>query len=127
MLDRRRARSTSWRTPSNQKHDDQSGRAGDCSPYFFITETKSMKRIALAIILLTLSTAVCAQSISPLNSEHSRKKVRSEFSLSNDSFSPLTVTLEPMSLAIVNGKAIVTDLAPTTHVRLSEYSANIQP
>lgn len=82
-----------------------------------------MKRIAL--ILLALTTVVSAQTVSPLNSEHNRKKVRGEFNLSNDGFTPIRVTLQPMSLNIVNGKPIVGDLSPSTHVRLSEYSATI--
>ena len=81
-----------------------------------------MKRIAL---ILLLSAVASAQTISPLNSEHSRKKIRGEFSLSNDSFTPLMTTLETMSLTIVDGKPVVTDLAPTTHVKLSQYSATI--
>jgi hypothetical protein len=79
----------------------------------------------LALILLALATAVSAQTVSPLNSEHNRKKVRGEFSLSNDGFAPIRVTLQPMSLTIVDGKPVVGDLALSTHVRLSEYSATV--
>jgi hypothetical protein len=82
-----------------------------------------MKRIALALFIL-LSIA-SAQTVSPLNSEHNRKKIRAEFSLTNDGFSPLSVNLEPMSLTFVAGKPVVSDLSPETHVKLSEYSARI--
>jgi hypothetical protein len=82
-----------------------------------------MKRVAL--IALILSGIAVAQTISPVNSEHSRKKIRTEFSLSNDGFTPLSVTLEPMSLTIVDGKPVVAELAADTHVKLSEYSARI--
>jgi len=89
-----------------------------------------VKRIALIalitpVIILILSALASAQTISPLNSEHNRKKVRGEFSLTNDGFAPLAVTLEPMSLTFVDGKPVVSDLAPTARVKLSEYSASI--
>ena len=83
-----------------------------------------MKRIALALIVVVMSGISFAQTISPLNAEFG-KKIRGEFSLTNDGFSPLPVILEPMSLAIVNGKPVVADLAPGTHVKLSEYSTRI--
>jgi len=79
---------------------------------------------SLALILI-LSAVASAQTVSPLNSEHSRKKIRGEFTLTNDGLAPLAVTLEPMSLTFVDGKPVVTDLAPTTRVKLSEYSASI--
>jgi hypothetical protein len=82
-----------------------------------------MRRFIVIALILTAVTAA-AQTVSPLNAEYG-KKVRGEFSLANDSFAVLPVTLEPMSLNIVDGKPVVTPLAPTTHIKLSEYSARI--
>lgn len=83
-----------------------------------------MKRI-LTIAIISLTTFASAQTISPVNSEHNRKKIRSEFTLTNDGFTPLSVNLEVVSLTFIAGKPVVSDLSPEIHVKLSEYSARI--
>jgi hypothetical protein len=87
-------------------------------------ETKIVKTIFAAIILLAATAGSAQVTISPLNAEFG-KKAKGEFSLTNGAFSPLAVTFELASVDIHDGKFGLTDLQPTTHIKLSEYSARI--
>jgi hypothetical protein len=81
--------------------------------------------IILILTLAALTTAATAQvTLSPLNAEFG-KKAKGEFNLTNGTFAPLSVTFELQSVELSSGKFAMVDLKPTTHVKLSEYSARI--
>lgn len=83
-----------------------------------------MNRFVIAIIFLTTLGAAQSVTISPLNSEHGRK-ARGEFSLTNNDFAPVTITLDALSMEWTNGEYKIIELRPDVHVKLSEYSARI--
>lgn len=81
-----------------------------------------MRRLVLVLVLIAGSCA--AQTLSPLNAEFG-KKIHGQFSLTNDSFSPMNVTVEVMSMALAHNQLAPVPLIASTHIRLSDWSARI--
>ena len=82
-----------------------------------------MKVTFLFLVLLS-QVAVGQITISPLNNEFG-KKAKGEFSLRNESYAPLSVSIEIASADFANGQLAMAALKSTVHARLSEYSAKI--
>jgi len=86
-----------------------------------------MKSLLGIAMLLTLSTFVSAQKISPLEAEYGRGKASGEFYVENLSLSPMAVTIEPKGFAMnANGKMDTFDLKDVKF-KLSEMSMKLGP
>lgn len=75
------------------------------------------------IIAIALATCCYAQvTLSPLNAEHG-KRSRDSFTVSNGSYTSLAVLFEIDSLDMTTLEVV--PLLPTTHIKMSQYSARI--
>ena|ERR1700733_10184703 len=83
-----------------------------------------MRRLIVITLIIFASIAATAQTITPITQELG-KRVRGEFSLANNGFTPMAVSLEIKSLKVVDGKMTLSDLDAGTHIKLSEWSARI--
>ena len=77
-----------------------------------------MKTICALAVIFVASLSWGQITMSPMNAEYG-KKAKGEFTLTNGSFAPLSVTLSTTSAMIKDGKFSIQGLAPTTHVKLS--------
>lgn len=78
-------------------------------------------KIIIAVIALT-ACCFAQVTLSPLNAEHG-KRSRDSFTVTNGSYTPLAVLFEIDSLDMTTLEVV--PLLPTTHVKLSQYSARI--
>jgi hypothetical protein len=85
-----------------------------------------MKFLRFALPIL-LSGAACAQTVSPIIVEY-KEKGEGKILLTNNTLTPLIVTLEPESFSIApDGTAIYRKLDAGIHVDLSTSSVRLQP
>ncbi|HKF50644.1 MAG TPA: hypothetical protein VKB38_24985 [Terracidiphilus sp.] len=85
-------------------------------------------RIGMSLtLLLVIASACLAQSVSPIITEY-KEKGEGKIELSNNTLSPLVVTIQPMSFSIArDGTAIYRPLDPSIHVDLSTTSVRLEP
>lgn len=82
---------------------------------------------ALGIVLLLCGTFTAAQSVSPVIVEY-KVKADGRFALTNNTLTPMAVTLEPRSFSITpDGNGVYRRLDAGIHVELSAMSARIDP
>ena len=84
-------------------------------------------RRALSIFVLVCGTAGIAQTVSPVIVEY-KVKADGRFALTNNTLTPMAVTLEPRSFSITpDGNGVYRPLDTGIHVQLSAMSARIDP
>lgn len=84
-------------------------------------------RRALGIVVLLCGTCAAAQSVSPVIVEY-KVKADGRFALTNNTLTPMAVTLEARSFSITpDGNGVYRPLDAGIHVELSAMSARIDP
>ncbi len=81
-----------------------------------------MKHI-FTVLMLSIF-AIGQVTLSPPRAQYG-KKAKGEFTLTNESFQPLSISLEAMSAAVKDGDFTVSPMGSDQHLKLSEYSAKI--
>lgn len=83
---------------------------------------------AVAALILCCAAMAHGQTISPLITECGRK-CSNEFSIKNNGLAPLTVTLQPYSIALdaKTGRSLYRPLDTNVDLRLEEMSARLGP
>jgi hypothetical protein len=84
-----------------------------------------MKAFALAVILAALAGTASSQTLGPIISEYSGK-ARGEFTVQNNSLTPVTVVLDPKSFSVTpDGKPLYRALDSSIKVKLDSMTARL--
>ena len=87
----------------------------------------SFVRRLSGVLLALCASCAWAQTVSPVIVEY-KVKADGRFALTNNTLTPMAVTLEPRSFSITpDGNGVYRTLDPGIHVRLSAMSARIDP